>query len=95
MFLHRTQRETFTRHLMDTICIFFLGYYGNVRLVRREKGRRVDIVVMEVSRPDFMGLDLVSVSSLKGLGLVSVSRFKGLGLTRDYSIETTRPEEKK
>ena len=37
-----------------------------------------------VSRPDFMGL-----------GLVSVSRFKGLGLARDYSIETTRPEEEK
>ena len=47
---------------------------------------------MEVSRPDFMGL--ISVSSLKGLGLVSVSRFTGLGLARDYSIETTRPEEK-
>ena len=46
-----------------------------------------------VSRPDFMGLGLVSVSFLKGLGLVSVSRFKGLGLARDYSIETTRPEE--
>ena len=37
----------------------------------------------------------VSVSSLQGLGLVSVSRFKGLGLARDYSIETTRPEEEK
>ena len=33
-----------------------------------------------VSRPDFMGLSLVS-------------RFKGLRLARDYSIETTRPEE--
>ena len=50
---------------------------------------------MEVSRPDFMGLGLVSVSPLKGLGLVSVSRFKGLGLARDYSIETTRPEGEK
>ena len=49
-----------------------------------------------VSRPDFMGLGLVSVSSLKGQGLVSisVSRFKGQGLARDYSIETTRPLEK-
>ena len=51
-----------------------------------------NVAVMEVSRPDFMGLSLVSGSSLKGLGLVSVSRFKGLGLARDYSIETTRPE---
>ena len=50
---------------------------------------------MEVSRPDFMGLGLVSVSSVKDLGLVLVSRFKGLGLARDYSIETTRPELKK
>ena len=39
-------------------------------------------------------LDGSLVSSLKGLGLVSVSRFKGIGLARDYSIETTRPEEK-
>ena len=38
---------------------------------------------VEVSRPDFMGLGLFSVSSLKGLGLVSVSTFKGLG------VETT------
>ena len=43
------------------------------------------MAVMEVLRPDFMGL--------KGLGLVWVSRFKGLGL--DYSIATTRPEEKR
>ena len=35
---------------------------------------------MEVSRLEFMGFGLVSVSSLKGLGLVLVSRFKGLGL---------------
>ena len=55
---------------------------------------RLGLVSRPVSRPDFMGLGLVSVSSLKGLGLVSVSRFKGLGLARDYSIETTRPEEK-
>ena len=48
--------------------------------------------VMEVSRPDFMGLGLVWVSSLKGL--VSVLRFKGLGLSQDYSVETTRPEGK-
>ena len=48
-----------------------------------------------VSRPDFMGLGLVSVSTLKGLSLVSVSRFKGLGLALYYSIETTRPEEEK
>ena len=43
--------------------------------------------VMEISRPDFMGLGLVS-GSLKGLGLdlVSVSRFKGLGLDRDYLL---------
>ena len=47
-----------------------------------------------VSRPDFMGLGLVSVSSWSRLSKVSVSRFKGLGLARDYSIETTRPEEK-
>ena len=39
------------------------------------------LTVMEVSRPDFLGL-----------GLVSVSNFNGLGLARDYSIETTRPE---
>ena len=48
------------------------------------------VAVMEVSRPDFMGLGLVPVSSLKGLGLISVSRFKGLG----FSLETTlsRPQ---
>ena len=51
------------------------------------------VSVMEVSRPDFMGLGLVSVSSLQGH--VSVSRFTGLGLARDFSIETTRPEEEK
>ena len=37
-----------------------------------------------VSRPDFMGLGLVSVSSLKGLGLA-----------RGYSIETTRSDRRK
>ena len=52
--------------------------------------------VMENSRPDFMGLGLVSVSYLKGLGLVSVLSFKGLGLglARDYSVETSRPAKK-
>ena len=72
---------------------------GNVSLTLR---MRTLVAVMEVSiksglvsRPDFMGLGLVSVSSVKCLGLVSVSRFKGLGLARDYSIETTRPEEDK
>ena len=48
--------------------------------------------MMEVSRPDFMGLGLASVSYLKGLGLVLVSTFKSLGLAQDYFIETTRPE---
>ena len=53
------------------------------------------VAVMEISRPglvsrrDFMGLGLISVSYLKGFGLVS--RFKGYGFARDYSIETTRP----
>ena len=45
--------------------------------------------VMEVSRPG-----LVSRPDFMGLGLISVSSLKGLGLARDYSIETTRPEEK-
>ena len=40
-------------------------------------------------------LGLVSVSSRSRLSKVSVSRFDGLGLARDYSIETTRPEEEK
>ena len=50
----------------------------------------VSIGLETVSRPDFMGLCLVSVSSVKDLGLVSVLRFKGLGLAGDFSIETTR-----
>ena len=37
---------------------------------------------MDVSRPDFMGLGLISVWYLQGL--VSVSRF-GLGLARDFT----------
>ena len=54
-------------------------------------------LMMEVSRPDFMGLCLVSVSvsSRSRLSKASVSRFKGLGIARDYSMETTRPGENK
>ena len=49
------------------------------------RSRSRDLILwVSVARPDFMGLGLVSVSSVKGL--VSVSRFKGLGLARDYSI---------
>ena len=63
----------FKKH--DSLYIFIRWrYFG---------GDRFDVLesVMEVLRPDFMGLGLISVSSLKGLGLA-----------RDYSIETTRPE---
>ena len=47
-----------------------------------------------------MSVQLVSDGGLEtfdfmGLGLVSVSSLKGQGLARDYSIESTRPEEKK
>ena len=59
---------------------------------------RPGLVSGPVSRPDFMGLGLVSVSSVKGLvsvsrfkglGLVSVSRFKGLGTSEcDGGLET-------
>ena len=46
---------------------------GGVIKFGLEEGGRGWVTVMEVSRPDLMGLGLVS-------------RFKGLGLARDHSI---------
>ena len=54
------------------------NFYG---LIKVDYG----VAVMKVLRPDFMGLGLVSVSSLKGLGLViQRSRSRSRLLYRDH-----------
>ena len=57
--------------------------------IKTDKMDDIILAVIEVSRPG-----LVSRPDFMGLSLVSVSRFKGLALTRDYSNETTRLEGK-